>query len=54
MILKIFNTKLKSEFMTIEDSFKGIIFCSVQYLKDDKHEKKLNKLKELDSRSNYF
>ena len=40
--------KTQGEFMTIEDSFKGIIFCSVQYLKDDKHDKKLNKLKELD------
>jgi len=35
------NYKLQEEFDTIDESFNGIIFCSVQYLKTDGGKKKL-------------
>ena len=34
------NYKVQSEFNTINESFKGIVFCSVQYLKTDNKKKK--------------
>ena len=36
--------KIQSEFLDIEDDFKGIIFCSVQYLKHDENNMKSEKL----------
>lgn len=41
------NYKLQDEFDTINDTFNGIIFCSVQYLKIDKSNKKKKLLKKL-------
>ena len=45
------NYKTQNEFMNIDEDFNGIIFCSVQYLKNDNDKlftkKKMLKLKEL-------
>ena len=39
--------KLQDEFDTIDSNFKGIVFCSVQYLKMDGKSKKSNMLKQI-------
>jgi hypothetical protein len=41
------NYKLQEEFDTIDDTFKGIVFCSVQYLKIDGKSKKKDLLKKM-------
>jgi hypothetical protein len=41
------NYKFQEEFETIEQSFNGIVFCSVQYLKIDGKNKKKNLLKKI-------
>tara|TARA_Y100000389_G_scaffold195557_1_gene227136 strand:- start:1281 stop:5243 length:3963 start_codon:yes stop_codon:yes gene_type:complete len=48
------NYKTQNEFMDIDDNFHGIIFCSVQYLKNDDNDKKMNKLKGLNPDVNVF
>jgi len=45
--------KTQDEFMRIDPSFKGIILCSVQYLKVD-NQSKIDKLKELNPDVNIF
>ena len=41
------NYKLQNEFDTIDENFNGIIFCSVQYLKNDGKNKKKDLLKKM-------
>ena len=41
------NYKLQEEFDTIDDTFNGIVFCSVQYLKIDGKSKKKDLLKKM-------
>ena len=46
--------KTQDEFLKIKTDFRGIIFCSVQYLKADSHGLKGNKLKELNPKADIF
>ncbi len=41
------NYKLQEEFDTIDETFNGIVFCSVQYLKIDGKSKKKDLLKKM-------
>lgn len=45
--LKNINYKLQEEFDTIDETFNGIVFCSVQYLKIDGKSKKKDLLKKM-------
>ena len=44
----------QNKFLNINDDFKGIAFCSVQYLKNDKKDLKIKKLKELNFEAEIF
>ena len=39
--------KTQSDFLTIDNSFNGVITCSIEYLKIDTDNNKKNKLKSL-------